>query len=90
MEIRPCSHVELIQKVEPSAEGCEECLKDGDWWVHLRLCLICGHVGCCNSSPNKHAMKHYLETNHPVIESFEPNEDWLWCYEDESYILVEE
>jgi uncharacterized UBP type Zn finger protein len=62
--------------------GCEECLKSGDVWVHLRLCLACGHVGCCDSSKNKHATKHFHTTKHPVIKSFEPDEDWKWCYID--------
>lgn len=83
---RPCSHLELIQEVVPGAEGCEECLKTGDRWVHLRVCLICGKVGCCNDSRNKHATRHFLETGHALIQSFEPGEDWLWCYVDETLI----
>jgi len=75
-----CSHVRQIHEFEPSAEGCEDCLKIGDDWVHLRLCLSCGHVGCCDSSKNKHATKHYGATQHPVVQSFEPGEDWMWCY----------
>src|SRR6202041_1473567 len=63
--------------------GCEECLKMGDTWVHLRLCLECGHVGCCDSSKNKHATKHFHHTKHPIIRSLEPGEDWGWCYVDE-------
>ncbi len=81
-----CSHTDQIEQVTPSAQGCEECLKLGDSWVHLRLCRACGHVGCCNSSKNKHAQKHFNQTEHPVIQSFEPNEDWLWCYIDETYV----
>ena len=81
-----CTHLDSIKEVTPSAEGCEECLQTGDWWVHLRLCLTCGHVGCCDSSPNKHASKHTKETGHPIVESFEPGEDWLWCYIDEVYV----
>ena len=81
-----CTHLDMIKEVTPSAEGCEECLQTGDWWVHLRLCLTCGHVGCCESSPNKHASKHYREIGHPIVESFEPGEDWQWCYADEVYI----
>ncbi|MGB3787152.1 MAG: UBP-type zinc finger domain-containing protein [Phormidesmis sp.] len=80
-----CTHTDQIQAVTPSARGCEECLKIGDSWVHLRLCRTCGHVGCCNSSKNKHAQKHFDQTNHPIIQSFEPGEDWLWCYIDETY-----
>ncbi|MGH8273868.1 MAG: ubiquitin carboxyl-terminal hydrolase 14 [Gammaproteobacteria bacterium] len=78
-----CEHVKQIRKVTPSSEGCKECLKSGDDWVHLRLCLTCGHVGCCDSSKNKHATRHYHDTGHPIIRSFEPNEDWRWCYVDE-------
>jgi uncharacterized UBP type Zn finger protein len=65
--------------------GCEECLKIGGRWVHLRLCLECGHVGCCDNSPNKHATKHFQSTEHPVIKSFHPGEDWRWCYVDEVF-----
>jgi len=67
----------------PSALGCQECLELGARWVHLRLCLTCGHVGCCDDSPNRHATKHFHATQHPVIKSFEPGEDWAWCYVDE-------
>ncbi len=77
-----CSHLDQIQDVSPSARGCEECLKMGDRWVHLRICLICGHVGCCDDSKNKHATKHFHATHHPLIQSFEPAEDWIWCYVD--------
>jgi uncharacterized UBP type Zn finger protein len=79
----PCTHLDQIRKVEPSGNGCEECLKAGDTWVHLRLCLTCGHVGCCDSSKNKHATKHFHTTHHPIIKSLEPGEDWKWCYVDE-------
>jgi uncharacterized UBP type Zn finger protein len=78
-----CSHVDQIREVTPSAEGCEECLKLGDEWVHLRMCLICGHVGCCDNSKNKHATGHYYQTWHPIMQSMEPDEDWRWCYEDQ-------
>ena len=81
-----CTHTDQIEQVTPSAKGCEECLKLGDSWVHLRLCRICGHVGCCNSSKNKYAQKHFDSTSHPIVQSFEPGEDWLWCYIDETYI----
>ncbi len=66
--------------------GCEECLQIGSDWVHLRLCLSCGHVGCCDSSPNKHATKHFKTTEHPIIKSFEPGENWVWCYVDKTYV----
>lgn len=78
-----CAQVDQIQDVKASANGCEDCLKIGDTWVHLRICLICGHVGCCDNSKNKHAAKHYHSTHHPIIQSFERGEDWLWCYVDE-------
>jgi len=73
-----------IQHTKPRGpHGCEECLASGDSWVHLRLCLECGHVGCCDSSKNKHATKHFHATNHPIVQSIEPGEDWRWCYIDE-------
>jgi uncharacterized UBP type Zn finger protein len=78
-----CTHLDQIQDVTPSANGCEDCLKIGDTWVHLRLCLSCGHVGCCDDSKNKHATRHFHATNHPIIQSFEPGEDWIWCYIDQ-------
>jgi len=82
-----CSHLGQVRAVSPrTPNGCEECLKMHSGWVHLRLCLECGHVGCCDSSPNKHATKHYHETKHAVMRSFEPGEDWGWCYVDELMI----
>lgn len=78
-----CSHGDNLQPVTPHTAGCEECLQMGGRWVHLRLCLACGHVGCCDSSPNRHATKHFHATKHPVIASFEPGERWAWCYADE-------
>jgi uncharacterized UBP type Zn finger protein len=81
-----CAHTDQIRDVQPSAKGCEDCLKTGDRWVHLRLCLSCGHVGCCDSSKNKHARAHYNGTKHPIIRSFEPGEDWTWCYVDDRYL----
>ena len=74
-----------IKQVTPSAAGCEDCLKTGDTWVHLRLCKTCGHVGCCDSSPNKHATGHYRQTQHPIIKSFERGEEWGFCYPDQKY-----
>ncbi len=79
-------HLGSIRPVRPSAKGCEDCLKVGGRWVHLRLCLTCGHVGCCDSSPNKHARAHFHASTHPIIQSFEPGEDWRWCYVDEAYL----
>ncbi len=80
-----CTHVNQIENVTPSAEGCEDCLKIGGRWMHLRLCMTCGHVGCCDDSPNRHATKHFRSTGHPVIKSFEPGEKWRWCYVDELF-----
>ena len=77
-----CTHLDQIRDVKPSAEGCEECLKMGADWLHLRECLECGHVGCCDDSPNTHATKHFHATQHPIIKSFEPGENWKWCYLD--------
>jgi CPA2 family monovalent cation:H+ antiporter-2 len=81
-----CSHLKQIRPVFPSANGCEDCLRTGDSWVHLRICLSCGHVGCCDSSKNKHATKHFQDTTHPLIKSLEPGEDWAWCFRDEAYL----
>jgi len=78
-----CTHLDQIRDVMPSAKGCEDCLKTGDAWMHLRLCMTCGHVGCCDSSKNQHATKHFHETNHAIIKSFQPREKWGWCYVDE-------
>ncbi|TMH29347.1 MAG: UBP-type zinc finger domain-containing protein [Betaproteobacteria bacterium] len=78
-----CKHLSQIAPVTPSADGCEECLKMGSAWVHLRLCLVCGHVGCCDDSPNRHASQHFRSTRHPVMRSLEPGESWGWCYIDE-------
>ena len=80
----PCDHFEQLNPdVKPGTTGCEECLAVGDTWVHLRICLSCGHVGCCDSSKNKHATKHFHATAHPLVQSFEPGETWIWCYIDE-------
>jgi uncharacterized UBP type Zn finger protein len=81
-----CDHIKNTKKVKPHSKGCEECLKMGDSWVHLRLCLECGHVGCCDSSKNKHATKHFHASKHPVVQSLEPGERWMWCYLDEVFV----
>jgi signal transduction histidine kinase len=81
-----CTHLNLIRDVAPGAAGCEECLKSGDAWVHLRMCMICGHVGCCDESKNRHASAHFHGTSHPIMRSMEPGEDWMWCYEDQVLI----
>jgi hypothetical protein len=76
----PCKHLATIRDVHPNTAGCEECLKMGDTWVHLRMCEECGHVGCCDSSKNKHATKHFHATQHPIITSIQPGEHWKFCY----------
>ncbi len=81
-----CEHNDLARPVRPSAVGCEPCLRKGDDWIHLRICLICGHVGCCDSSPGKHASAHYAETGHALIASGEPGEAWAYCFLDELQI----
>ena len=82
-----CSHVTQIRAVEPRPpEGCAECLQNGGRWVHLRMCLTCGHIGCCDSSPGKHATKHFHATGHPMVRSYEPGEDWAWCYVDQLFL----
>jgi hypothetical protein len=80
-------HLSLIRPVAPrTPQGCEECLALNSTWVHLRLCLTCGHVGCCDSSPLKHARAHAAHDRHPIVRSFEPGEDWRWCYFDEAFV----
>jgi uncharacterized UBP type Zn finger protein len=80
-----CEHFSEIHDVKPSADGCEDCLKIGGRWVHLRMCMSCGHVGCCDNSPNRHATKHYHAEDHPIIKSVEPGEDWGFCYPDNQF-----
>ena len=85
-----CSHLGAIRTASPrTPEGCGECLAQGSRWVHLRLCLTCGNVGCCDSSPNQHASKHAATCAHPLVQSFQPGEDWAWCYADELYLSPE-
>lgn len=79
---KPCDHLITAKDASARAEGCEECLEAGETWVELRRCLECGHIGCCDSSKNKHAGKHHHNTKHPVIQSFQPGEKWKWCYVD--------
>jgi uncharacterized UBP type Zn finger protein len=85
MAAAECSHLDQVRVLEPPAEieGCEECLRLGMRWVHLRMCHTCGHIGCCDNSPGKHATAHNAETGHPVVRSVEPGETWSWCYPDE-------
>jgi uncharacterized UBP type Zn finger protein len=80
-----CAHVDSVQVLEVPDEvaGCEECLATGGRWVHLRMCQTCGRIGCCDSSPGRHATAHYAATGHPIVRSAEPGEDWSWCYVDE-------
>ena len=85
-----CGHLDQISPKSPSSKvGCSDCLAIGGQWVHLRLCLTCGHVGCCDSSPNRHASKHARADGHPIVASFEPGEDWSWCYVDEVMFVIE-
>jgi CPA1 family monovalent cation:H+ antiporter len=83
-----CGHLDALPpSVEPTTpEGCTECLAMGARWVHLRECLSCGHIGCCDSSPHQHASEHFTLTDHPVIRSFQPGEDWRWCYVDQTLV----
>lgn len=84
-----CQHLASVTPVAArTSQGCEECLAAGGRWVHLRLCLSCGHVGCCDSSPNKHATKHFLATDHPIVASYERGEEWAWCYPDREELDV--
>jgi uncharacterized UBP type Zn finger protein len=86
-----CTHLDTVKVTElpPAVDGCEECLRIGSSWCHLRICLECGHVGCCDSSPNKHASAHAQEQRHPIIRSIQPGEDWSWCYVDDVAFVVE-
>jgi uncharacterized UBP type Zn finger protein len=87
-----CTHLDQVEITElpQSTDGCEECLKTGDPWCHLRICLTCGHVGCCDDSPNRHASRHAGESDHPLIRSIQPGEDWSWCFIDEVALLITE
>ena len=85
-----CAHLDAVHSdLTPSGNGCQECLAMGAQWVHLRLCLECGHVGCCDSSPNTHATKHFYATSHPLVRSYEPGEDWWYCYVDDMVFEVD-
>ena len=82
-----CTHLDQVRDVDPrTPEGCEACLKMGTGWVHLRVCSTCGHVGCCDQSQGKHATKHFHSSSHPIMRSFQPGEDWGWCYVDDLFI----
>jgi uncharacterized UBP type Zn finger protein len=84
-----CSHLDQVRAVTPSSIGCQECLDKGAFWVHLRMCMSCGNVGCCDSSPNRHATAHQGRTGHPIVASLEPGEDWWWCYPDQVLLVVQ-
>jgi uncharacterized UBP type Zn finger protein len=85
-----CAHLDQIKIVDlpDQIAGCQDCLATGGRWVHLRMCMSCGRVGCCDSSPNRHASKHAAELGHPVARSAEPGEEWSWCYLDEVAFVV--
>jgi uncharacterized UBP type Zn finger protein len=87
-----CTHLDQIQITElpPAVEGCEDCLATGTPWLHLRICLECGHVGCCDSSPQRHASAHARDSEHPIMRSLEPGEDWAWCFVDEVAMVIPE
>ncbi|MES1178201.1 MAG: UBP-type zinc finger domain-containing protein [Myxococcales bacterium] len=78
-----CAHAAHIRVVAPSHSGCDDCLRLGQTWEQLRMCMECGHVGCCDSSKNQHAIKHFRATRHPIARSIEPGEEWAWCYVDQ-------
>lgn len=87
-----CSHLNTIEvtQLPDRVEGCEDCLREGGTWLHLRICLSCGHVGCCDDSPHRHATAHARSAEHPLIRSLEPGEEWSWCYEDELAMIIPE
>jgi uncharacterized UBP type Zn finger protein len=86
-----CTHRDQValRELPASVDGCEDCLLEGSKWLHLRICLTCGHVGCCDDSPNRHATAHHHSTSHPIIRSLEPGEDWSWCYIDEVAFVLD-
>ena len=87
-----CTHIDTVNvtQLPYEVDGCEDCLATGGRWLHLRICLECGHVGCCDDSPNKHATAHATASEHPIIRSLEPGEDWSWCYVDEIAMRIPE
>lgn len=89
MADKPCEHMETVRDVSPNAQGCEDCLRIGSTWVHLRMCMACGHIGCCDSSPNRHARQHFkAHPDHPIARSYEPGENWWWCFADGRLFMV--
>ena len=90
MRATTCTHLDTVEDVTPSGDGCQECLQAGGRWVHLRMCMRCGHIGCCDNSPGRHATGHWkANASHPVIRSYEPGEDWWWCYADDLFFEIE-
>lgn len=90
MSATTCTHLDTVEDVTPSGDGCQECLQTGGIWVHLRICMRCGHIGCCDNSRGRHATGHWkAHSSHPVIRSYEPGEDWWWCYADDLFFEVE-
>jgi uncharacterized UBP type Zn finger protein len=89
--VSQCTHLDHVhvKRLPESVEGCQECLASGGEWLHLRICLECGHVGCCDDSPSKHATAHARDTTHPIIRSLEPGEDWSWCFVDELAMVID-
>jgi hypothetical protein len=87
-----CTHLDHVKvtQLPEAVDGCEDCLAIGGRWLHLRICLECGHVGCCDSSPNRHASAHARATEHPIIRSLEPGEDWSWCFVDQVGLYIDE
>ena len=85
-----CTHLDSVRITElpPAVDGCEDCLREGGVWLHLRICLECGHVGCCDDSPARHASRHAAETSHPIIRSLEPGETWSWCFVDDVAMVI--
>jgi hypothetical protein len=84
-----CTHLDQVRDVEPSSWGCEDCLAIGAQWVHLRMCMACGHVGCCDDSPNRHARAHAGDPAHAIVQSYEPGEQWWYCFIDDVAFEVE-
>lgn len=81
-----CSHTGQAREVSYARRECPECVAKGDTWAQLRICMVCGHVGCCDSSKNKHARAHHQQSGHPIIKTIEPGDDWAWCYADNTYL----
>ena len=88
--VKECPHSGDVQDVTPSALGCEDCLKTGGTWLHLRVCRSCGYIGCCDSSPSRHANEHVAESDHPIVSSLEPGEEWSYCYADDVGMIIRE